>query len=152
MIKIRKLRYTISYTNLRNLRANVPEVKLHNFEFKLDLIFLSEIGIHRTEEASNPGLFTRNSWTRSPNRRAKRISAYIKHGFSRNVIKKEPYFSYMCFCRARIHITISLSIVLGAKGQKFSIGNLRVLIIFSPTFPQIAFTYAVTSVSTTRSC
>lgn len=68
MIRISKLSlkqvypsYIISYTNVRNLRANIPEVKLHHFKFKPDLLLMPETGINRTEGASNLGLLTPNS-------------------------------------------------------------------------------------------
>ena len=107
--------YSVSYTNIRGLRGNLPEVATHAMDHKPDLFFMSETLAEtsgKSEESLNePGKTDLPSLAGYSDPHVKQygrgLAAYIKEGFPCSRIEKYEHIDapYMCFRISLIHST-----------------------------------------------
>ena len=100
--------FTISYTNIRGLRRNLPEVAAHLMEIKPDFMAISETGscIPR-EEFQIQGYSDLISKADPLNRHGHGLGVYIKDGIpcGRVTAYEDPDLPFMCFRVALVHST-----------------------------------------------
>ena len=100
--------FTISYTNIRGLRRNMPEVAAHLMEIKPDFMAISETGscIPR-EEFQIQGYSDLISKADPLNRHGHGLGVYIKDGIpcGRVTAYEDPDLPFMCFRVALVHST-----------------------------------------------
>ena len=102
--------YLVSFSNIRGLRCNFPEVESHLQETNPDLMFFSESGLNpslSTEEFNIPGFSAMTTKHDPQNRHGHGLCAYIKDGFpcGRDISQEDPDLPYMCFRVALVHST-----------------------------------------------
>ena len=100
--------FTISYTNIRGLRRNMPEVAAHLMEIKPDFMAISETGscIPR-EEFQIQGYSDLISKADPLNRHGHGLGVYIKDGIpcGRVTAYEDPDLPFMCIRVALVHST-----------------------------------------------
>ena len=98
--------YTISYTNIRGLQSNFPELQSHILQTKPDVLFVCETG-HLNDLGSLRVDGYNDPTKKDDSRHGHGLAIYIKNDFpcSRASSYEDPSLPYMCFRVALLQST-----------------------------------------------
>ena len=107
--------YSVSYTNIRGLRGNLPEVATHALEEKPDLFFMSETLVKTSGKLEEPQIEVNKNDLPSlvgysdphVKQQGHGLAAYVKEGFPCSRFAKYEHADapYMCFRVSLVHST-----------------------------------------------